>query len=188
MTMRKKFLYLFVVAVLIGIFSFILFRGDRAKHGSGGGWFDFKVGVGDEAPGFSFPDLNGKLVNLKDFRGKIVFLNVWATWCPPCREEMPALEALYKKFEPRNFEMIAVSIDIKGKEVVQPFVTELGLNFTILLDVKNEITRLYALTGVPETLMIDQDGMIIMRVIGPRHWMNKEWLDYFDRVTRKTLR
>jgi peroxiredoxin len=188
MDFRKKLFFLFVMAAIIGSFSFVLLRSDRTKHGSGGGWFDFKVGVGDQAPDFTFPDLDGKQVSLKDLRGKIVFLNVWATWCPPCREEMPSMESLYQKFKGHNFEMLAVSIDIKGEEVVRPFVTELGLNFTILLDLKNEITRLYGLTGVPETLVIDQDGVIILKIIGPRNWIQKEWLDYFDRVTRKTLR
>lgn len=142
-------------------------------------------GVGDRAPDFTLPTLNGNPVSLADYRGNIVFLSFWATWCPPCREEMPSMESLYQRLKMRGFEILAVSIDTQGEDVVRPFVTEYAITFPVLLDPDNRISRLYVLTGVPETFVIDGDGIILLKIIGAQDWMKKEWLDYFDRVIGK---
>ena len=134
------------------------------------------------APDFGLSNLAGDYVKLSDCRGKVVFLNIWATWCPPCREEMPSMEALYRKLKGRNFEMLAVSVDRDGEKVVRPFAKKYGLTFPVLLDPDNKTYRLYGLTGVPETFIVDKGGVIIHKIIGPQNWMNKEWLDYFDRI------
>jgi len=134
------------------------------------------------APDFGLSNLAGDYVKLSDCRGKVVFLNIWATWCPPCREEMPSMEALYRKLKGRNFEMLAVSVDRDGEKVVRPFAKKYGLTFPVLLDPDNKTYRLYGLTGVPETFILDKSGAVIQKIIGPQNWMNKEWLDYFDRI------
>lgn len=130
------------------------------------------VGKGSEAPSFALQNLEGNTVRLEDHRGKVVFLNIWATWCEPCREEMPSMEVLYKKLRGRPFEILAVSVD-STPEPVKPFVDEFNLTFPILLDTRKKITRLYRATGVPETFIIGADGVIAEKVIGPRNWAAK---------------
>ncbi len=145
-----------------------------------------KMNVGSEvsvaAQDFEFPTLSGEYVRLSDYRGKVIFLNIWATWCPPCREEMPSMESLYRRLKGPDFEMLAVSIDREGGKVVRPFASKNGLTFPVLLDPDNKISRLYGLTGVPETFIVDKNGVVIKKVIGAQNWMIKEWLDYFDRI------
>ncbi|HMK66103.1 MAG TPA: TlpA disulfide reductase family protein [Thermodesulfobacteriota bacterium] len=140
--------------------------------------------IGEAAPDFRLSALGGKSVSLSDYKGKVVFLNIWASWCPPCREEMPSMEALYNKLKGMPFEMIAVSIDQSGEETVGSFAAQFGLTFPVLLDPESKTYRLYGLTGVPETFIVDKNGVIIQKIIGPQDWMNKQWLNYFDHIIR----
>jgi peroxiredoxin len=127
--------------------------------------------VGKAAPDFSLPDLNDKTVRLSDYRGKVVFLNFWATWCKPCREEMPSMEVLYKSFERDGFVVLAVSIDrVTTKKDIPPFVNSMNLTFPVLVDSWGQTDKRYKLMGVPETYIIDQDGILREKVIGPRDW------------------
>ncbi len=127
--------------------------------------------VGKEAPDFELPDLDGKPVRLSDFRGKVVFLNFWATWCKPCKEEMPSMEVLYKNFEKDGLVILAVSIDrVTTKKDIPPFVQALNLSFPILVDSWGQTDKRYKLMGVPETYIIDRQGVLREKVIGPRDW------------------
>jgi len=127
--------------------------------------------VGKIAPDFDLPDLADKGVRLSDFRGKVVFLNFWATWCKPCREEMPSMEVLYKNFERDGLVVLAVSIDrVTTKKDIPPFVKSLNLTFPILIDSWGQTDKRYKLMGVPETYIIDQQGVLREKVIGPRDW------------------
>jgi peroxiredoxin len=171
-----------IVVVLIGCVSLvglylILPGSDRPAPGDGS-----KSAVVVVAPDFGLSSLRGDSVRLSDFRGKVVFLNIWATWCPPCREEIPFMEALYRRLKGRSFEMLAVSVDRDGEKAVRPFAKKYGLTFPVLLDPDNKTYRLYGLTGVPETFIVDKNGVVIHKIIGPQDWMKKEWLDYFDRI------
>ena len=180
MSDRWKLVLIFLVLLgIIGLFFlyFVLFESKRPAPR-----LDYGPKVGEVAPDFQFPTLRGNSVKLSDYRGKVVFLNIWATWCPPCREEMPSMEALYQRLKGRDFEMLAVSIDRKGEEAVGPFVEKYGLTFPVLLDPDNKIYLLYKLTGIPETFIIDRDGVILFKMIGAQDWMKKDWLDYFDRI------
>lgn len=103
-------------------------------------------------------------------RGKVILLNIWATWCLPCRVEMPALERLHHAIPDSDFQIIAVSIDKDGPEVVQQFVKDLGLSFTIWHDQTGDVQRVYQTTGVPESFVIDRDGVIVKKVIGAAEW------------------
>jgi peroxiredoxin len=134
------------------------------------------------AQDFGLPTLKGDYVKLSDYRGKVVFLNIWATWCPPCREEMPSMESLYQRLKGRKFELLAVSIDREGEKAVRPFATKYGLTFPVILDPDNKTYRLYGLTGVPESFIVDKNGAVIHKIIGPQNWMKEEWLDYFDQI------
>ncbi|GMV50497.1 TlpA family protein disulfide reductase [Nitrospirales bacterium NOB] len=127
--------------------------------------------VGKEAPDFELPDLNDKHQRLSDYRGKVVFLNFWATWCKPCREEMPSMEVLYKNFEKDGLVILAVSIDrVTTKKDIPPFVKGLSLTFPVLVDSWGQTDKRYKLMGVPETYIIDQQGILREKVIGPRDW------------------
>jgi len=127
--------------------------------------------VGKVAPDFTLPDLNEKDIRLSDFRGKVVFLNFWATWCKPCREEMPSMEILYKNFEKDGLVILAISIDrVTTKKDIPPFVKALNLTFPILIDSWGQTDKRYKLMGVPETYIIDQQGILREKVIGPRDW------------------
>ena len=125
---------------------------------------------GETAPNFSLADLNGNTVRLTDYKGKVVLLNIWATWCPPCVEEMPSMERLHRELKDELFAILAVSIDSSGAEVVVPFMEKYNLSFTTLTDQKGVMKSLYQTTGIPESFIIDKDGTIAQRIIGPRDW------------------
>ena len=130
------------------------------------------LGVGSGAPNFHATDLRtGRPTTLADYRGKVVLLNVWATWCQPCRVEMPSMERLYRRLgQSGDFKVVAVSIDEEGDSVVTAFARELGLTFDILHDRTGAIKRTYQATGVPESWVINRDGVIIKKVIGASEW------------------
>jgi len=131
---------------------------------------DRPVARGLEAPAFSLPVLGGdSTVNLVDTRGQVVLLNFWATWCKPCEDEMPAMDRLYRSLSAEGFEMLAVSVD-EEPELVEKFRQRLGVSFPILLDPEQNVSRRYQTTGFPESLLIDREGMIVERYIGPRDW------------------
>lgn len=125
---------------------------------------------GKPAPDFDLPSLGGKNVRLADLKGKVLFINIWATWCLPCREEMPSMEKLYRLLKGPDFEMIGISVDKDPEKSVAPFVKELGLTFPILLDPKSETAAKYKITGVPETYLVAPNGIIIHHLIGPAKW------------------
>jgi cytochrome c biogenesis protein CcmG/thiol:disulfide interchange protein DsbE len=136
--------------------------------------------AGYMAADFTLTDLNGQVHRLADLRGKVVFLNLWTTWCPPCRTEMPAMEALYQRLKDRDFVMLAVSEDERGAEVVAPFVAELDLSFPVLLDPEARLSPRYGVTGYPETFVIDREGRVVNHIIGPAHWHSEEYVRYFE--------
>jgi peroxiredoxin len=134
--------------------------------------------VGKPVPDFEFPGLDGRLVRLSDYRGKVVLVNIWASWCPPCIDEMPSMEKLYKELQGESFEILAVSIDTQGINAVAPFMKAYGLSFPALIDTKGTIKNLYKATGVPESFIIDKEGILIKRIIGPLDWAAPEVLHY----------
>lgn len=142
--------------------------------------------AGDKAPAFKFSDLRGRTVSLEDFRGRIVFLNIWATWCPTCTWEMPSMEALHRRYRDKGLAMVAVSIDALGKEIVVPYMKKLRLTFGSLLDPRGTIKGLYRITGVPETFIIDRQGKILRKIIGPRQWMDPEMVNFIEITLRSS--
>jgi peroxiredoxin len=133
------------------------------------------VAAGKMAADFKLPSLDGETIALSALRGKVVFLNVWATWCPPCREEMPSIEALYEKFKSdKHFVVLAVSQDSDGRAPVAAYVAAHGLKFDVLLDPDNVVGEAYDVSGIPETFIIDQHGRIVAHHVGPYDWANPE--------------
>ena len=138
--------------------------------------------AGFPAPDFALKDLQGHTRRLSEFRGKVVFLNVWATWCPPCRMEMPSMERLYRRLHDKDFVMLAVSEDEDGAAAVQPFVDQMGLTFPVLIDLEGVVSQRYGVTGYPETFIVDRDGRVIQHTIGPEDWGSAEAHAFFDRL------
>jgi peroxiredoxin len=162
--------------IIIGAGVIVLLQTkDSFRHRAQNSW----PKKGSPAPNFTLPDLTGSLVSLADFRGKVVLLNIWATWCLPCVEEMPSMEKLHREMEGEDFIILAVSIDNTGAEVVIPFVEKHDLSFTVLVDRKATLKSLFQATGVPESIIIDQKGIIVEKVIGARNWASAEILGYF---------
>jgi len=128
------------------------------------------VEAGDTAPDFTLPLLRGGEATLSDYRGKVVLLNIWATWCNPCREEMPSMQQLYQNMKGKPFEILAASIDSRGSVDVEPFVKQFGLTFPILLDADKKVNDMYSATGVPETYIIDKNGVVRKHTLGPVNW------------------
>jgi peroxiredoxin len=172
----------FFVIILVMIALVFLLQGKELlfKEAKGS-----RLQKGQPAPDFVFPGLDGKMVRLSDYRGKVLFLNVWATWCPPCREEMPSMERLYNELKGNNFEIVAISIDASGGKKVAPFVKEHNLSFPVLLDPEGAIKNRYGITGVPESFIINGQGIIEKVVIGPMDWAAPEVVLYFKSLIQK---
>lgn len=142
-----------------------------ADTAGGGGPLGEPVAAGKLATDFRLPDLGGRQISLSSQRGKVVFLNVWATWCGPCREEMPSIEALYEQFsQRRDFVVLAVSQDSEGRSAVDSYVHKNGFKFTVLLDPQNQVGDAYDVSGIPETFIIDRAGRIVAHHVGPYDW------------------
>lgn len=126
-----------------------------------------KVVEAGKAPDFTLSNVQGNRVMLSGLRGKVVLLEFWATWCPPCRDSIPALNKLYEKFKDRNFELLAVSVD-EGRDVssiVGSFVKEHAVIYPVLLD-DHGVNRLYEVGGIPVMFVIDKDGRVVNKHVG----------------------
>lgn len=132
------------------------------------------VKLGELAPNFRLRDLNGHSVSLSDLRGKVVLLNFWATWCGPCRVEMPAMEELYRTFSRNDFEILAVSTDAQGASVTRPFQQENHLTFPILHDADYRVGLTYGARSLPMTFMVDRQGIVRHQIFGARDWAAAE--------------
>ena len=124
-------------------------------------------------------DLFGNVVRLSEFRGKIVFLNFWATWCPTCVVEMPSMEKLHRRLKDQDFAMIAVNLK-ESETQVKSFFEKLQLSFTALLDVNGEVASGLAVNALPTTFFLDKKGRIIGMALGPREWDNQASIELFE--------
>jgi peroxiredoxin len=128
------------------------------------------LGAGRPAPEFALTDLLGETHRLSDYRGQAVFLNFWATWCPPCRDEMPSLERVYRALKGRGLVVVAVSLDTGPRSAVESFVKKLALTFPILLDPRGASVRAYRFPGLPASFLIDRKGRLVAQELGARDW------------------
>jgi cytochrome c biogenesis protein CcmG/thiol:disulfide interchange protein DsbE len=150
--------------------------------------------VGSRAPDFTVRDMQGRKVSLSDLRGQVVLLNLWATWCEPCRQEMPSMERLYRRAGPQGLKIVAVSIDAAPNVVndtghaggdVGAFVREYGITFPVWLNPEGDLQQMYRTTGVPESFVIDRDGVIVKKVIGATEWDTADKLELVDRLLKE---
>jgi cytochrome c biogenesis protein CcmG/thiol:disulfide interchange protein DsbE len=137
--------------------------------------------VGKPAPNFDTVDMQGEVWSLSKQRGKVVFVNFWATWCAPCREEMPSMQKLYERLPKDKFNMVALYNNDKPA-AVNSFVAKLGITIPILNDESNIIGPRYGLTGLPETFIIDKQGVIREKFIGPVEWDSPKMVDMLTKL------
>lgn len=149
--MNRRALFFAAIAALVG---FAITR----SHPS-------PVQLGKPAPSFQLANLSGQAVSLKDYRGKVVLLNFWATWCPDCRQEIPTLQAMYDKLHAKGFEVVAPSVDDDGKRAIVPFVAKAGTTYTILLS-DPKTTAAYGVNGIPSSFLIAPDGTVVKHYLG----------------------
>lgn len=133
---------------------------------------------------FELTDINGNLKRLSSYRGKLVFLNFWATWCGPCRIEMPSMQRLYNELNKDGFEIIAVDL-MEDKKVVKKFLDQNKLTFPVLLDKNGQVGTLYGVRSIPTTYLIDKNGYIIARQVGAREWDTQEIKSIFREILQK---
>ena len=137
------------------------------------------------ASNFTLKNLEGKEVSLSQFRGKYLLINFWATWCAPCKVEMPSLEKLYRQFKSDNFDMIGISNDMFGERVVRPYIKATNLTFPMLLDQRMIVSRQFGIVSLPTTILIDPQGIIIGVLQGAEDWSDPETLLYFKNLLKK---
>ena len=136
-----------------------LFSAVRVTHVSGG----------VQAPAFELPTSDGKMVALGGLKGKVLLLNFWATWCPPCREEMPSMERLYQEFKDQGLAVLAVNIRESPKQV-ERFMRDFRLTFPALLDTDATVSGRYGVRGLPSTYLVDRTGHVVGQAVGARDW------------------
>jgi peroxiredoxin len=151
--------------------------------------------TGSMAPAYSARALDGREISLASLRGKVVVLNVWATWCPPCLREMPSLERAYQRLKGEGLEVVAVSVDapVGGTDAlgnpggdVEAYTKALGLTFTVLHDPQRRIERKFSMFGLPTTFVIDRSGRIAQRVVGAADWADERHLRGLRELLAKT--
>jgi thiol-disulfide isomerase/thioredoxin len=141
------------------------------------------VAKGRPAPDFTLVDLDGKQHRLSDYRGKVVLLNFWATWCPPCREEIPSMVKLNQLMAGKPFVMLCASIDEGGKDSVLGYFKTSGNRLPItLLDSTADVAKLYGTTGVPETFVIDKNGNVQEKAVGGVNWTDTQVVSYLNNL------
>ncbi len=133
---------------------------------------------------FKLKNLNGKTVSLESFRGKVVFLNFWATWCPPCRAEIPSMIELYNKLKTKGLEIVGVDLQ-EDRETVEKFVKQYGMNYTVLLDTTGQVGQIYGARSIPTTYIVDRNGNILARTIGTREWNSTEIIKLFEEILKQ---
>jgi cytochrome c-type biogenesis protein len=167
MTLKQQ--WLTVLGILLALFAMVGFGAYAMREEL------FPIGVGSRAPGFQARTVDGsnRVRSFDDYRGKVVVLNIWATWCTPCIVEMPSFERLHREIADTNLKVVAVSVDdVVGADSVRNFARGLGVTFEVLLDSTHAIERDYQVVGYPETFVIARDGTIRKKWIGAADWVS----------------
>ena len=143
------------------------------------------VAAGDLAPAFQLEDTNGNQVSLSDLRGKVVLVNFWATWCPPCIEEMPSMDMLNKVMAGYDFVMLAINTEENGRSTVADFLKKTPYNFPILYDDKGVVQKRYGVFKFPESFIVGKDGIVAEKIIGPLDWSSPNTITYLKNLARR---
>lgn len=169
----------FLAILVIFATAVMLFTGcDRSQQPAE------KAKVGQEAPDFALKDLQGNTVTLSQHRGKVVFLNFWASWCPPCRLEMPSMERLHEVHGAGDFVMLAVNVE-QNIDDVRAYLQQNPHSFPILLDADARAQGLYSVYRFPETFLIDKNGRVVEHYLGARDWSSVEFLGKINSMLKE---
>ena len=168
--MSKKWFGILLIAFLIGIAGFNLYndRKDVTDIGEAGIAVNNDqtgIAVGDKAPDFTVGKMEGNEVKLSDYKGKKVFLNFWATWCPPCKAEMPHMQSFYEE-KPENVEILAVNLEESNRKA-KDFADQYKLTFPILMDEDGTVGEAYEVYTIPTTYVLNEDGTVHQKIVGP---------------------
>lgn len=167
-----RLLVLIGISITLGYTFYTSFAGQKEA-----------VTVGELAPNFVLKDLDGNEIELKELRGKGVFLNFWATYCPPCIDEMPYMENSYQKYQDEGIEILAVNVD-EQRIRIEKFINSMGLTYPILLDPGSQVNQLYGVRALPVTFLIDENGFVIERRVGG---LTEEMVDdYVKQIARSS--
>ena len=184
--MQSKQRWLTRAAVVLGLAAIVAW-----------GWFNraryTPVDTGSRAPDFQATTLGGEPASLRSYEGDVVLLNIWATWCAPCRYEMPALERLHRRLGAEGLAIVAVSVDAPPGQLdalarlggdVDAYVRDLGITFDVLRDPEGDILRRYRIAGLPTTYVLDREGRVVEKVIGPAEWDDDEHIAMFRKLLK----
>lgn len=168
--MGKQWLGILLLVALIGIAGFNLYSDrknvtDIRNTGIAVENDETGIAVGDKAPDFVLQTVSGEKVKLSDYKGKKVFLNFWATWCPPCKEEMPHMQSFYEK-KPEHVEILAVNFE-ESQQRITDFTGQYGLTFPILMDKDGKVAEIYEIYTIPTTYVLNEDGTVNQKIVGP---------------------
>ena len=186
----QKLLISSAILIAMGVIAFNFFdAGSLAKNKSEKERLDglfqelnvLKISPPSESIEINLKDIHGDRVRLSDFRGKIVFLNFWTTWCPTCRVEMPSMEKLHQRLQDKDFAMVTINIREPASQV-KAFSKEYRLTFTTLLDLTGDVSAGFSIRSIPSTYILDKTGRIIGGVLGPREWDSKEAIALFEHL------
>jgi peroxiredoxin len=169
--LSKSRYFLFLLALTAGVYFYYV-----SRHSEG-------IQKGDSAPVFTLPSLEGS-ASLERYRGKTVLLNFWATWCPPCIQEMPSLEALHRRFAGKNFQVLTINLDERPQNV-EFFLKRTPLTFPILFDPHGDVAALYSTYQLPETYLIDPKGRVLKKYIGPQDWLEQDIVQEIESYVEK---
>ncbi len=171
----KKYLSLFAVMIVLAVVA--------ACNRNGANKAAMPV-ENNPAPEVIVNSLSGTPLKLSDLKGKVVLLNFWATWCPPCRSEIPSMMKLNTAMAGKPFQMVAISIDEGGRPAIESFFQASGFSLPAYIDPDNRAAKTYGITGVPETFIIDRQGVIVKKVIGPMEWDSPEVGAFLEKLMK----
>lgn len=135
--------------------------------------------VGKPAPIFTLQNEKGESLSLDSLRGKVVLVHFWATWCAPCANELPTMESLIKRFLPEDFALVAVSVDEGGAKSVKEFRKKVRFDFPVYLDSDQKVVDSYGTFRLPESYLINREGILVKKIIGPQDWGGARWVEEF---------
>jgi thiol-disulfide isomerase/thioredoxin len=171
-------IFLLFITLLVFTLPVAAFAGSSRPQGAPGGGSL----VGQVAPEINLETLKGERVVLSQLKGKVVVVNFWATWCPPCRAEMPSMERLYARFKGQGLEMLAVNVEADAKEILPGFFQKHPHTFQVLLDLDGDSQTAYGVFRFPESFVIGKDGKVVDHIIGGRDWSDKNMVARFSKL------
>lgn len=179
----RRFVLILVLLAVVGVTGYRIYSGNQrpdpvASPASGG------VRVGDPAPDVELKTLDGATVKLSQYRGKVVVLNFWATWCPPCLAEMPSMEKLYLMFPAGDLVMLAVNTEEDGAEILPEFLKNHPHTFSVVLDPQANAQQTYGVFRFPESFIIGRDGKVVDKVIGAIDWVDPKVVEFFQSLMK----